>query len=115
MALRTFTSLSFPLHALPSGVLPHELYPFHTQVEHANTARLATLPWVVRAFVACDTGTHQKVLERMVAPTQLALKADARAMLAKNVDERLVNGSVGRVPRFFMVTACAASILASTT
>ena len=112
-----------PLHAqhplctvppLPSGILPTELYPLCTQVERANTARLATLPRAVHAFVARDTGTHQKVLEQMVVPARLALKADAQVMLMKNVDERLVNGSVGRMLGFFVVTACAAIILAST-
>ena len=46
--------------------------------EHANFARLAVLPGAVHAFVARDTGTHQKVLERMVVPVQLTLKADAQ-------------------------------------
>ena len=114
MALRTFTSLSFPLHPLPSGILPHDLYPFHTWVERSNTARLATLPWGVHAFVARNTGTCQGVLEEVVVPAWLALKADAQAMLMKNVDERLVNGSVGRVLRFCMAAACAVGILAST-
>ena len=50
----------------------------------------------------------------MVAPVQLALKADARVMLVKNVDERLVNGCIGCVLWFFVVTACAAIILTST-
>ena len=49
----------------------------------------------------------------MVAPAQLALKADAQGILVKNVDERLVNGSVGLILRFLMVAACAAGILAS--
>ena len=114
MALRTFTSLSFPLHPLPSGILPRDLYPFHTRVERANAARLATLPWAVRAFVAHNTGTHQKVLEQMVVPVRLALKADTQVMLVKNVNERLVNGSVGRVLGFFMLAAYAVGILAST-
>ena len=50
----------------------------------------------------------------MVAPARLALKADARVMLVKNVDERLVNGSVERMLGFFTIAACATGILAST-
>ena len=114
MALCTFTSLSFPLHPLPSGVLPTELYPLRTQVERANIGWLAAPPGSMYAFVARNTGTHQKVLEQMVAPTRLALKADAQVMLMKNVGEHLVKGSVRCVLRFCMAAACAAGILAST-
>ncbi|TBU47144.1 hypothetical protein BD309DRAFT_523876 [Dichomitus squalens] len=46
----------------------------------------------------------------MVVPARLALKADAQVMLVKNVDERLVNGSVGRVLGFCTIAACAASV-----
>ena len=68
----------------------------------------------VHAFVTRNTGTHQKVLEQMVMPARLALKADAEVMLMKNVDERLLNGSVERMLGFFTIAACAASILGST-
>ena len=44
------------------------------QVERANIAQLAALPDTVHAFVARDTGMHQRVLEQMVVPTRLALK-----------------------------------------
>lgn len=50
------------------------------------------------------------MLEQMVAPTSLILKPDAQVMLVKNVDERLVNGCVGRVLGFFSVAVCAASV-----
>ena len=79
--LYTFSSLSSP--SPPLGILPHDLYPFHTRVKRANTARLATLPWAAHAFVARDTGKHQRVRERMVVPARLALKTDAQVMLAK--------------------------------
>ena len=72
------------------------------------------LPGAVHAFVVRNTGTHQNMLERMVVPVRLALKSDAQVMLVKNVDERLVNGSVERVLGFFMFAACAANVLAST-
>ena len=113
-AMQTFTSLSRALPPLPSGILPTELYPLRAQVERANTTRLAALPGSVHAYSARDTGTHQKVLEQMVVPAWLVLKADAQGILVKNVDERLVNGSVGLILRFLMVAACADGILAST-
>ncbi len=79
-------------------------------MERANTTRLAALPGSVHAYVARDTGTHQKVLEQMVVPARLAFKVDAQVMLVKNVDEKLVNGSVGRVLGFHTIATCAASV-----
>ena len=79
-------------------------------MERANTTRLAALPGSVHAYVARDTGTHQKVFEQMVVPTRLAFKVDAQVMLVKNVDEKLVNGSVGRVLGFHTIAICAASV-----
>ena len=109
-ALQTFTSLSRPLPPLPSGILPTELYPLRAQVERANTTRLAALPGSVHAYSARDTGTHQKVLEQMVVPSRLAFKVDAQVMLVKNVDEKLVNGTVGRVLGFHTIATCQASV-----
>ena len=100
--------------SLPSDILPAELYPFHTRVERANIGRLATLPWAVHAFVARDTGTHHRALEQMVVPVRLALNVDAQVILVKNVDERLVNGRVGRVLGCFMLAAYTSDVFAST-
>ena len=109
-AMQTFTSLSRALPPLPSGILPTELYPLRAQVERANTTRLAALPGSVHAYSARDTGTHQKVLEQMVVPSRLAFKVDAQVMLVKNVDEKLVNGTVGRVLGFHTISTCQASV-----
>lgn len=109
-AQQTFTALSRALAPLPSGLLPTELYPLRSQVESANGGRLAKLPGPVREYAARDSGTHPRILEQMVAPARLVLKPDAQVMLVKNVDERLVNGCVGRVLGFFAVAPCAASV-----
>ena len=45
----------------------------------------------------------------MVVPARLAFKVDAQVMLVKNVDEKLVNGSVGRVLGFHTIATCTAS------
>ena len=103
-----------PIPSPPLRLPLDRALPLRMQVESANIAQLAALPDTVHAFVARDTGMHQRVLKQMVVPTRLALKADAQVMLMKNVDERLVNGSVDRVLGFLMLAACAASILAST-
>ncbi|KAL1948347.1 hypothetical protein VTO73DRAFT_12422 [Trametes versicolor] len=109
-AQTTFTSLSRALPPLPSGILPTELYPLRAQVERANSTRLAALPGAPRTFAARDTGMHQKMLEQMVVPAQLVLKANSQVMLVKNVDEKLVNGSVGRVLGFYNTASCLASV-----
>jgi hypothetical protein len=44
------------------------------------------------------------ILGNMVAQRVLEIKVDAQVMLIKNVDENLVNGSVGRVLGFYMVS-----------
>lgn len=57
-------------------------------------------------FVANDGGSIQdanqreKMLMNFMAPQRLVLRIDAQVMLIKNVDETLVNGSMGRVIRF---------------
>ncbi|KZT08086.1 uncharacterized protein LAESUDRAFT_74816 [Laetiporus sulphureus 93-53] len=64
----------------------------------------------MRKYAARDSGSNPRMLEQMVAPVELVLKSDAQVMLIKNVDERLVNGCVGRVLGFFSTAACGASV-----
>jgi ATP-dependent DNA helicase PIF1 len=40
------------------------------------------------------------MLANFMAPAQLGLRVDAQVMLIKNMDETLVNGSMGKVMRF---------------
>lgn len=47
-----------------------------------------------------DETQRQKMLANFMAPQRLVLRVDAQVMLIKNVDEMLVNGSMGRVVRF---------------
>lgn len=57
-------------------------------------------------FIASDTGTitdavqREKMLSNFMAPKKVTLRVGAQVMLIKNVDESLVNGSMGKVLRF---------------
>lgn len=60
----------------------------------------------VRTFDARDGGTitdlnqRTKLLSNCMAPERIDLKKGAQVMLIKNIDEQLVNGSLGRVVAF---------------
>lgn len=113
-AKQTFVGLSRPLPQ-DDGILPTELFPLRAEVDRANAARMAALTGPAVTYEARDSGgappeKRAKLLEAMVAPRVLALKADAQVMLVKNVDEHLVNGSVGRVLGFYAPAVCVASV-----
>jgi len=47
-----------------------------------------------------DPGQREKMLSHFMAPRDLHLRVDAQVMLIKNLDDTLVNGSMGRIVRF---------------
>lgn len=59
-----------------------------------------------RTYEATDGGTipdqnqREKMLANFMAPKMLGLRVDAQVMLIKNIDENLVNGSMGKVVKF---------------
>ncbi|KAJ3480472.1 hypothetical protein NLI96_g8332 [Meripilus lineatus] len=123
-ARAVFRGLSRPL-TTTDGLLPTELFPLRTEVERSNAARLQSLPGSVHAFEARDSGNaapdkRKRLFESMVAQGRVELKRDAQVMLIKNVDENLVNGSVGRVLGFYNLavanasTVCPSGSLSST-
>ncbi|KAE8227482.1 hypothetical protein CF319_g67 [Tilletia indica] len=92
------------------GIEPTELFPRREDVEKSNTNRLAALDSSTRVYNAIDTGRlppdqREKVLSNFIAPKSLSLKINAQVMLIKNVDEGLVNGSIGHVVDFKTVAA----------
>lgn len=107
-AVATFNGLRRPLDAV-DGIVPTELFPLRNEVDKANKTKLDALKTEPLIYESRDTGnaTEERkatILKNMVAQRVLEIKADAQVMLIKNVDENLVNGSVGRVLGFYMIS-----------
>lgn len=98
----TFKQLSRPLH-FDDGLEVTELFPTRQEVENSNQRRLRELPGEVHRYEALDAGDpliRDRLLGNMMAPKVLELKKGAQVMLIKNLDETLVNGSLGTVIGF---------------
>ncbi|KAJ1306990.1 hypothetical protein OPQ81_007970 [Rhizoctonia solani] len=107
-SIRTFYELSRPIPN--DGIDATELFPRREDVDRSNSLRMAALPGKEETFPARDAGTitdpvqRDKMLQNFMAPKELSLKVNAQVMLLKNIDETLVNGSVGRVVAFYDAT-----------
>ena len=69
---------------------------------------MRNLPGAVRRYDATDTGDpniRDKLLQNMMAPKAMELKVGAQVMLIKNMNEVLVNGSLGTVVGFMSESA----------
>lgn len=104
-AAAMFKSLGRPLPAI-DGIVPTELFPLRNQVENANKTRLDALGTESTIYTSRDSGSENQehratILKNMVASHVLEIKVDAQVMLIKNVDENLVNGSIGKVLGFY--------------
>ncbi|ETS73595.1 hypothetical protein PFICI_14541 [Pestalotiopsis fici W106-1] len=100
--VQTFRSLSRPL-VYDDGITATELFPTRGEVESSNSMRLRALPGEIRTFAAQDSGDpniRDKLLENMMAPKTIDLKKGAQVMLIKNLDDTLVNGTLGKVIGF---------------
>ena len=81
-------------------------FPTRIEVDSANSARMRNLKGKEFEFKALDGGSivdhaqRDKLLASCMAPALITLKEDAQVMLIKNIDDTLVNGSVGRVIGF---------------
>lgn len=99
-----FRKLARPLP--DDDIIPAELYSTRNEVERANNSRLHGLPGKTRLFQAIDGGdlrdeeAKEKLLANFLAPRELHLKVGAQVMMIKNIDETLVNGSLGKVIDF---------------
>lgn len=83
-----------------------ELFPTRQEVDRANTLRMQQLHGEIHSFEARDSGTvvdktlRDKLLQNCMAPEVIHLKKGAQVMLIKNMDDTLVNGSLGKVIGF---------------
>jgi ATP-dependent DNA helicase PIF1 len=96
-------SISLDLH---SCILTCIRFPTRAEVENANNMRMRNLQGETKIFEARDGGSivdkemRDKLLSNCMAPAQIALKKGAQVMLIKNIDDTLVNGSLGKVVGF---------------
>ena len=92
------------------NIEPTELFPTRREVDLANQTRMRSLPGSTHSFEAEEGGSianleqRTRLLENCMAPQLLELKKDAQVMLIKNMDENLVNGSLGKVIGFMSET-----------
>lgn len=81
-------------------------FPTRYEVENANAARMSRLSGETMTFNAVDSGAitdaqfREKLLSNCMAPPTIHLKKGSQVMLIKNMEETLVNGSIGRVVAF---------------
>ncbi|KAK5989155.1 ATP-dependent DNA helicase PIF1 [Cladobotryum mycophilum] len=100
--VEAFRALARPLQ-FDDGVESAELFPTRAQVDGSNERKLRELPGKSYRFDSLDTGDQvirDKLLSNMMAPKSLELKVNSQVMLIKNLDESLVNGTLGKVVAF---------------
>lgn len=81
-------------------------FPTRNEVDNANALRMRDLVGKINKYEAKDTGTildeamREKLLQNVMAPKCLELKKGSQVMLIKNLNDSLVNGSLGKVIAF---------------
>lgn len=100
--VQIFKDLARPL-TFEDGLDVTELFPTRYEVERSNESRLRHLPGETYHYESLDSGDaniRDKLLANMMAPKSMDLKKGAQVMLIKNMDDTLVNGSLGKVMGF---------------
>ena len=104
-SIAAFRQLSRPLEDF-DNLQATELFPTRGEVDAANSLRMRQLAGEGRVFHARDGGAitdkvaRDRLLGNCMAPEVLELKKGSQVMLIKNIDEMLVNGSLGKVIGF---------------
>lgn len=105
-SISRFRKLERPLPAAEDSIEATELFPTRQEVDRANTLRMQQLHGKMFTFDARDGGTivnkeqRDRLLQSCMVPEQVHLKKGAQVMLVKNMDDSLVNGSLGKVIGF---------------
>lgn len=105
-SIEAFQKLSRPLSDAMANTMATELFPTRREVDMANDSRMRSLVGEVRTYEARDGGTiadkvaRDRLLQHCMASEVIHLKKGAQVMLIKNIDESLVNGSIGKVIGF---------------
>jgi len=104
-SISSFQKLSRPLPE-QYDMTATELFPTRVEVDSANSNRMQQLGGAVNIYAARDGGAivdvaqRDRLLANCMAPPSLQLKKGSQVMLIKNIDEMLVNGSLGKVIGF---------------
>lgn len=104
-SIAAFQKLNRPL-TFEDDITATELFPTRKEVDEANASKMRNLQGKEYVFDARDGGAivdqaqRDKLLQNCMAPSAIVLKKGAQVMLIKNIDESLVNGSLGRVVGF---------------
>jgi len=91
-------------------VLTLDRFPTRNEVDNANNFKMRSMKGKCYTYPAVDSGTitdetmRDKLLSNMMAPKLLEVKKGAQVMLIKNMDDTLVNGSLGVVMSFMSET-----------
>ncbi|KFY86815.1 hypothetical protein V500_07384 [Pseudogymnoascus sp. VKM F-4518 (FW-2643)] len=102
--MKAFRKLDRPLEA--SGLDATELFPTRNEVDNSNFMKMRQLQGAGKIYLSEDTGSVrdpqqlERLLQNFMAPKKLELKKHAQVMLIKNMDDNLVNGSIGKVIGF---------------
>lgn len=88
------------------GIEPTELYPTRREVKAANDSRLRNLQTKAKVYIADDRGDvrFRDSLESLMCEKELILKEGAQVMYLRNLDDDIVNGSIGTVMYFLTLT-----------
>lgn len=98
-----FLELSRPVNYNNDNILPTELFSTRREVDLANTKRLDSINNPIVTFQADDRvpmPSRAYELDATMAVKTLYLKEDAQVLMLKNIDDEIVNGSLGIVMCF---------------
>ncbi|KFY26613.1 hypothetical protein V493_03980 [Pseudogymnoascus sp. VKM F-4281 (FW-2241)] len=102
--MKAFRRLDRPLEV--SGLDATELFPTRNEVDNSNFMKMRQLQGAGKIYLSEDSGSVrdpqqlERLLQNFMAPKKLELKKHAQVMLIKNMDDNLVNGSIGKVIGF---------------